>query len=131
MEDGCYCGAIRFRIEEEPAWVGACHCVDCRKISGAPYTVWAGFKNKNFEVLSGIPKKFQSSKNVIRSFCENCSSPCTFIYIDPNVSEEDDLTFFPIGFFDDPTKFKIQEHIWVSQKLPWVEIPEGEPQREK
>ncbi len=131
MEGGCYCKAIRSRVNEEPAWVGACHCVDCRKISGASYTVWAGFKNKNFEVLSGTPKKLYSSKKVTRTFCENCGSQCTFIYTVPDVSEEDDLVYFPIGYFDNPEAFKLQQHIWVSQKLPWIELNDGLPQRER
>jgi hypothetical protein len=27
------------------------------------------------------------------------------------------------GTFDDPTWFRIDRHIWVQSKLPWVAIP--------
>ena len=29
------------------------------------------------------------------------------------------------GTFDDPGWFRIDRHIWVRSKLPWVVIPEG------
>jgi hypothetical protein len=131
MEGGCYCGAIRYATDQEPEWVGACHCVDCRKISGAPYTVWAGYKHEALKLLSGEPEQFKSSERVLRSFCKNCSSPITFVYTDPNTEFEDDLIYIAIGTADDPGTYKLMEHIWVSQKLPWVDINDGLPQREK
>ena len=35
-EGGCYCGAIRYRIEGEPLHVNYCHCRMCQRLSGAP-----------------------------------------------------------------------------------------------
>ena len=29
------------------------------------------------------------------------------------------------GTFDDPNWFAIDRHIWLSSKLPWVQVPEG------
>lgn len=125
MQGGCHCGAIRFTTSAEPYWVGACYCVDCRKISGAPYLVFAGFKEGEVTILQGVPKKYSSSEKVIRSFCENCSSPFAYTY-----KETPDKHFIPIGIFDDPVKFKLQEHIFVGQKLPWVCITDGLPQKD-
>jgi hypothetical protein len=126
MEGGCHCGAVRFVTKTEPYWVGACYCVDCRKISGAPYTVFAGYKKDEVELLKGTPKVYQSSSGVIRSFCESCSSPFSFIY-----TERPDEPFLSVGVFDDPSTLKLEEHIWVSQKLPWVHITDELPQKER
>lgn len=131
MEGGCYCGAIRYKTTQEPTWVGACHCIDCRKISGTPYTVWAGYPHNAFSILRGTPKEFLSSKKVSRSFCTNCHSPITFIYTTPNVDPEDDLIYIAVGTADEPNTFKLMQHIWVSQKLTWIDINDGVPQREK
>lgn len=125
MEGGCHCGAIRFRTDAEPYWVGACYCVDCRKISGAPYLVFAGFKEGEVQILHGKPKKYASSEKVIRSFCENCASPFAYTY-----KESPDEPFIPIGVFDDPSKFELKEHIFVGQKLPWICITDDLPQRD-
>ncbi len=124
-EGGCHCGEIRFKTDTDPTWVGACHCIDCRKLSGAPYTVWAGYDASALIFLQGIPKKYQSSAKVERSFCETCSSPVTYSYVDSA-----DTVFMPVGAFDNPDNFQLEKHIWVSQKLPWVSITDGLPQEE-
>lgn len=123
MEGGCHCKAIKFSVNKDPFWVGACYCIDCRKISGAPYTVFAGY-NKEDVVVKGNTQIYSSSGKVDRSFCGICSSPFAYIYKD-----SPDKLFVPIGIFDDPSNFKIQEHIWVSQKLPWIIIHDDLPQK--
>ncbi|TSC71718.1 MAG: hypothetical protein G01um101470_514 [Parcubacteria group bacterium Gr01-1014_70] len=126
MKGGCHCGAIRFKVTGEPSWVGACHCVDCRKISGSPYVVFAGYKTKNVEMLQGTPKEYASSEKVRRSFCEVCSSPFAYTYVSLSSkrypSSESGTFFIPVGVFDDPSGLAPKKHIWTAQKLPWVHI---------
>lgn len=116
MQGGCHCGSIRFETQGEPKWVGACYCVDCRKISGAPYMVFADFADKDVSI-QGVPKAYRSSENVIRSFCENCGSPLSYRYIN-----EPDHLFISVGLFDDAASLAPQHHIFVEQKLPWVKL---------
>lgn len=125
MEGSCHCGAFRFRTKRDPYWVGACYCVDCRKISGSPSTVFAGFKEGDVELLRGELTRYASSEKVTRSFCPQCSSPFAYTY-----NENPDAPFIPVGVFDDPTSFQLQKHIWVSQKLPWVIIHDDLPQEQ-
>ena len=125
MKGGCHCGAIRFETTADPYWVGACYCVDCRKISGSPYTVFAGYKSGDIVITKGHSKTYASSQKVIRSFCESCGSPFSYVY-----KSQPSEPFIPIGVFDDPTDFKLQRHIWVSQKLPWITIHDDLPQKE-
>ena len=127
MEGGCHCRAIRFKATVKPFWIGACYCIDCRKISGTPYTVFAGYKKEDVEVTQGTPKVYASSANVRRSFCDVCSSPFAYGYTD--TSPEKEKIFIPIGVFDDPSDLSPHKHIWVSQKLPWVHITDDAPQR--
>lgn len=123
MDGGCHCKAIRFKTEKDPFWVGACYCIDCRKISGAPYIVWAGYETEAVKIIQGIPKKYSSSEQVHRSFCEYCSSPFAYQY--KNKTEK---IFIPIGIFDNAENFKLEKHIWTSQKLSWVHITDDVPQ---
>ncbi len=126
MKGGCHCGAIVFKTNTEPYWIGACHCTDCRKISGAPYLVFAGFNEGKVEILKGEPKQYSSSEKVNRSFCENCASPFAYTYKD-----SPEKYFIPVGVFDDPSSFKLQEHIFIEQKLPWISITDNLPHRRK
>lgn len=124
MKGGCHCKAIQFETTQEPFWVGACYCIDCRKISGAPYVVWVGYNTPDIK-LQGNPKIYSSSEKVNRSFCENCGSSYSYQYKD-----NAEKIFLPIGIFDDASNFKIKKHIWVSQKLPWIHIMDDLPQEE-
>lgn len=124
IEGGCHCGTIRFKATAEPRWVGACYCIDCRKISGSPYTVFAGYAEGAIEMLRGDPKKYSSSEKVFRSFCETCGSPFAYSY---KASPRE--LFIPVGVFDDPSHFALQVHIWTSQKLPWIVIHDDLPQQ--
>jgi hypothetical protein len=39
----CACGQLTFRTQGEPKRVGLCHCMTCRKISGAPFNAYVIF----------------------------------------------------------------------------------------
>ena len=123
MGGGCHCKTIRFKSEEETFWVGACYCIDCRKISGAPYVVWAMYNTESIKFLKGVPKKYSSSENVNRSFCENCGSSLSYQY-----KAKPEKIGIPVGSFDNAKNFQIKKHIWISQKLPWIHITDDLPQ---
>lgn len=125
MEGGCHCKAIRFKTEKDAFWVGACYCIDCRKISGAPYVVWAGYETDTVNLLEGKPKFYASSEQVNRSFCENCGSSFSYQY-----KNQAGKIFLPVGIFDNADNFKLHKHIWTSQKLPWIHISGDLPQEE-
>jgi len=86
QEGGCYCGTFRFRSTGKPVWVTYCHCKDCRKITGAPVTVFVGFENTKLKLLGEDPKVYQSSDGVSRSFCVHCGTP--LFYKDEQLPEK-------------------------------------------
>lgn len=126
MEGGCHCGAIRFHVEGEPSWIGTCYCVDCRKSSGTPAMTFAEFEKNSYIILKGNPKKYESSKKVIRSFCNDCGAPLSYIN-----SDYADKVELPVGAFDNPEPLKPREHIWISSKPSWLTIVDDLPQRER
>jgi len=73
----CFCGAVRFTAAPAPFQVSWCHCKDCRRQTGAPAVVWAGF-NTGELTIEGTPKRRQSSEHVVRSFCAECGTPLTY-----------------------------------------------------
>lgn len=123
MEGGCHCGAIRFKVEGEPSWIGTCYCIDCRKISGTPAMTFVEFQKESFKILQGTPKEYKSSEKVTRTFCENCGSP--LCYTNTDYLDKVELS---VGAFDDPEPLAPQMHIWVSRKPSWVVIHDNLPQ---
>ena len=73
----CFCGAVRFAAAGQPFQVSWCHCRDCRRQSGAPAVVWAGFRSDEV-TFEGAPKRRQSSPHITRSFCAECGTPMTY-----------------------------------------------------
>jgi len=87
---------------------------------------------KEVELLQGSPKEYKSSKDVIRTFCEKCSSPFSYEYINTDKNHEDKgMIFIPIGVFDNPEHFKVEHHIWTSQKMPQKHTPDQASRQEK
>ena len=65
---GCSCGAVRFEVRGAPTKVGICHCMECRKATGAVYVSYADWPRRAF-VSSGEAGQFRG-----RSFCPICGS---------------------------------------------------------
>ena len=65
---GCTCGAVRFEVRGEPLKVGTCHCLSCRKATGAAYVSYADWAADRFS-FTGEIRTFNG-----RSFCPTCGS---------------------------------------------------------
>ena len=125
-EGGCRCGAVALSAREESKVVVYCHCRDCRRSSGAPISLWAGFRSERVELTRGEPTVYESSPGVRRSFCGTCGSPVSF--------EDEQLpgeTYLPGGVFDDPEAFEPGGHDWVSLRLRWFDVADGLPRHER
>ncbi len=61
---GCGCGAVRFTLAGEPTNVGNCHCMECRKATGAMFFTYADWPRAAFSLV-GEAREFKG-----RSFCE-------------------------------------------------------------
>ena len=70
----CFCGAITYQVSGEPDFVALCHCIDCRRASGAPMVAWAMFPEAALTLTKGRPKTINSSGTAMRSFCVDCGS---------------------------------------------------------
>lgn len=125
-EGRCRCGAIALRARAEPTVVVYCHCRDCRRSSGAPVSLFAGYWLERVELRRGEPTVYESSPGVRRSFCGTCGSPISFE--DERLPGE---TYLPVGIFDDPEAFEPEAHDWVSRRLRWFDIADELPRYEK
>jgi hypothetical protein len=122
---GCRCGAIRFAADDEPEHVSYCHCADCRKASGAPVSAFVGFATQSVK-FSGEKPATHINGEVTRSFCPVCGSPIS--YFDRRIPGR---VYFMLGAMDAPENYRPTVHAYVSEKLPYVHMPDGLPTCEK
>src|SRR5947208_16511920 len=75
---GCACGAIRYEVSADPIVMFNCHCRDCQKTSGGPYTPVFYVPAKAFKITNGSPKYHGTTSEMIghnqRCFCPDCGS---------------------------------------------------------
>jgi hypothetical protein len=123
---GCFCGAIRFRVEGEAKDAEHCHCKHCRRAAGAAFITWAMFESSQVTFEKGAPKVYHSRKLVRRGFCPECGTQLTYEH--DRHPEFIDLT---VASFDDPSTFEPRKHIWCKRRLPWVKLDDGLPCHEE
>jgi len=68
----CYCGAVRYEADGDPAIQGQCHCRECQYILGGSPNLFMAMPESNFTITQGEPKAFTRSdleRPVTREFC--------------------------------------------------------------
>jgi len=118
---GCLCGFVRYEATGKPYNITHCHCADCRRASGAPFVTWASFRRQGLRFTSAAPKEIAWAGRV-RSFCPQCGTQLTFM-AGPEADEVD----VTVCSFDDPTMVKPEDHTWVGDRLPWIQLADGLP----
>ena len=69
----CNCGAIRIEVRGQPVRVGLCHCMTCRKESGAPFTTNVIWRAADV-IVRGETASWKETTDE-RHFCPSCGSP--------------------------------------------------------
>src|SRR6478672_9160057 len=76
---GCACGAIRHECDAEPLGMHNCHCRDCQRASGGPFSPVVAVSSAAFKLLRGSPRYYSVlgafGPNTHRGFCPECGSP--------------------------------------------------------
>ena len=129
---GCKCGTVRYRFEAEPRSVYACHCRDCQRETGGPYSVGILAWRKDFVLMDGaenivtLHKVADSGRVVARHLCATCF---TRIWLDP--AGDPSIVVIRALTLDDPTWIEPVVQIWTASKLPFVELNEQLPSYER
>lgn len=119
-EGGCLCKAIRYGISGVPMSSIICHCATCRRASAAPTVAWLTVDRAQFQFLCGSPRMFQSSRDVVRRFCDVCGTPLTYENAaSPNTIDVTTVTL------DLPDKHPPTMETWLEHKLSWQKADES------
>ena len=126
VHGGCFCGKVRFEVSHPPTFACHCHCHSCQRASGAAFVTWTTFPVDSFSVAQGSLTEHQSSPGVTRTHCSECGTSITYTHADR--PGDIDVT---AACFDDSSFVTPQAHIWLEDKLPWVEINDELPKYRK
>lgn len=126
---GCHCGSVRYSVSTEPELTFFCHCSDCQRTAGSPFSVELMVPSEGFECegeLASYTVTGDSGKEVHRRHCAKCASGI-FLECDADPGYK----FLKAGTLDDATWIKPEMHIFTATKQPWVKISDGLPEYEK
>ena len=122
---GCACGAVRYRVHGLPIVGTVCHCSFCQRRLASAFAVVASFAQESVEFTQGELAECEHHSDVSgrwmrMNFCPRCGTTVAHTAeLRPGVRS------IAAGTFDAPDWFKIDRHIWVRSKRPWVTIPDG------
>lgn len=124
-EGGCGCRAVRYRLRSRPLIVHACHCTECRRLTGSAFALNALIETELLETLEGEPRIVAvvgtSGKPQEIFRCPACATALWSHY--PGGGAK--LAFVRVGTLDEPGRLPPDIHIYTSTRLPWLQLPEG------
>jgi hypothetical protein len=115
----CLCGAVTYSADADPVVQAVCHCTDCQRQTGGPFSVIVGVPRAAFH-CDGITLASYSTTGedhggeTQRNFCAACGSP---VFSLAAVAPE--LIFIKAGSLDDASWVKPAVEAWTSSAQPW------------
>ena len=119
IEGGCFCGAIRYNIEDGNYLVANCHCSMCRRTSAAPFVTWMVVPKDAFRYTAGTPKILGSSDTGSRFFCADCGTPVVCVN-----TTHPDVVDVTTGSLDAPGDYPPTIAVHEDSKLCWLAATE-------
>ena len=114
---GCLCGAIKIEVDGEPKMQGQCHCLDCRKATGAAFATIAFFPEDKVKISGDALKSFthtsDSGNKLTKNFCTGCGS----LIFGTNSMRPGVVSVY-VGLLESAPWLKPQFNVWTSRALP-------------
>ena len=127
VDGGCYCGAIRYRIDGQLGRASACHCSRCRKVFSGASSAYAEIPDASkFSWVIGEDKltEYSVASGFRAAFCRICGSTLCGI----SANQVHGVT---LGTVDGDPGVQIEMHTFVGSKAPWDHIGGSAPQFEE
>ncbi len=127
----CLCGEVTYSADAEPVVQAACHCTDCQRQTGNPFSVIVGVPAEAFEVQGDTLASFGTTGEdhggtTNRSFCSRCGSPVFSV-----AAVMPEVIFIKAGSLDDASWVEPAAEAWTSSAQPWSPRFEGAMQLER
>ncbi|MEO6698639.1 MAG: GFA family protein [Paraperlucidibaca sp.] len=119
----CHCGQLSLSFTKAPMMQLVCHCNDCREASAEPFMPCVFFASEA-NTISGESRDEQaiggSGQPKHNHYCTACGD---FIYVVVDALQGSIAVNGKA--LRAPFQFKPTAHVWISQKLAEVSIPNG------
>jgi hypothetical protein len=127
----CLGGAVTYTADAEPAVQAVCHCTDCQRQTGNPFSVIVAVPRDAFEITGNTLASFSTTGTdhggeTKRHFCSACGSP---LFSDAAVMPQ--VIFLKAGSLDDASWLQPAVEAWTSSAQPWSPRFEGTTQLER
>lgn len=126
---GCACGAIRYESIAEPVMMLYCHCRDCQRSSGGPFSSFVIVPAEAFKLVQGSLRFHDSPSEAggrtHRGFCPECGVPNVV-----NTDSAPQIVAIRTASMDDPSWFNPQVDVWTSDAQPWDHMDPAIPKYE-
>jgi hypothetical protein len=115
----CLCGAVTYSADAEPVVQAVCHCTDCQRQTGNPFSVIVAVPRAAFDVEGSTLASFVTTGedhggDTERNFCSACGSPVFSI-----AAVAPGLTFIKAGSLDDASWLEPAVEAWTRSAQPW------------
>ena len=122
-EGGCQCGNIRYQVTGEPLVAIACHCNDCRKLSGSAFSTVLVVNAKDL-VVEGKLKMWERKADTGRLnqafFCPECGN--RIYHVDPDAAH---IKRIRSGSLDQAEIPEPRIHVFAERTQPWLSFADG------
>lgn len=117
---GCLCGAVRYCFGARPWALNACHCMDCKKLTGATNLLMVLGPRDAFSFEGPVARyrrRADSGNEIDVVRCANCG---VRLWHEPLVAPQ--LVIFAAGTLDDPSWVVPTSHIFARSLSPGVGV---------
>lgn len=112
----CLCGGVQWRLDARPLGINACHCDDCRKLTGVANLLMLLAERKDFSYQGETArwrKRADSGREIDIVRCANCG---VRLWHEPLSAPE--YVFIAAGTLDDPSWAIPTSHIYAEKAVP-------------
>jgi hypothetical protein len=115
----CMCGSVSYEADADPVIQAVCHCSDCQRQTGSPFSVIVGVPRDALAVQGSTLASFTTigtdhGGETERCFCSACGSPLfSYAAVAPQ------LAFIKAGSLDDGSWVEPGVEAWTSSAQPW------------
>lgn len=121
---GCFCGAVRYEINQPSLGAGICHCRFCQRSIGTSVNAWVAYPVAATRFAPDEPTWFRTSAIAERGFCSTCGTSLTYRLTMP---EDCGYLAFPIATLDHPELISPSWHGGVESQMAWLDIKDALP----
>ena len=113
---GCLCGAVRYTLTARPLTISACHCIDCKRLTGATHNLSITALRSDIQHTGETVSYRKTAASGRQADVVRCAKCGTRLWHEPLALP--DRLFLMGGTLDDSSWALPVAHIWVEQASP-------------